>query len=67
MTTFKFNIKVDDSEIIMLEYALELMMDHCREKIEQGIVTPYKAHLRSAKDVQLRLKKNPENSSYNSF
>lgn len=67
MTTYSYKLELDDSECIMLEEALKLMIMHCKEKIKEGKDAPYWAHLDSAKDVLSRLYDNTEQTSGNTF
>jgi hypothetical protein len=55
MTTYSYTIILNDSEIIMLEAALKLMMTHCQEKLDEGEKAPFWAHKKSAEDVLARL------------
>lgn len=36
MTTYAYRITLDDSESIMLEEALKMMIEHCDEKLKAG-------------------------------
>jgi len=36
MTTYAYTVTMNDSEIIMLRAALELMIKHCEQKMEAG-------------------------------
>lgn len=41
MTTFAYNITLNDREAIMLKAALELMIKHCQEKLDEGAGAPF--------------------------
>ena len=51
MTTYSYKVTMNDSEIIMLKAALELMIKHCQQKIDEGEGAPYLAHKHSAQSV----------------
>jgi hypothetical protein len=36
MTTYAYTITMNDSEVIMLKAALELMIKHCQDKLDEG-------------------------------
>jgi hypothetical protein len=67
MTTFSFNLHLNESEVIMLEAALQLMIESCEKNIAEGGEAPNLSHKYSAKDVLSRLYKNMEQSSGNNF
>jgi hypothetical protein len=67
MTTFAYTITVNDSESIMLKAALELMIKHCQEKLDQGEGAPYWAHKNSAQSVLDRLDDNAIQTSGSNF
>jgi len=67
MTTYTYPIILDDSESIMLQSALELMIKHCQQKIDEGAGAPYWAHKQSAKNVLEKLHDNTIQTSGNNF
>lgn len=67
MTTFSYTITMNDSEAIMLEAALELMINHCEQKLDEGAGSPYWAHKHSAQSVLERLNDNTSQTSGNNF
>ena len=48
---FDHTITMNDSEVTMLESALEMMIKHCQEKLDEGAGAPYWAHKHSAQSV----------------
>jgi hypothetical protein len=67
MTTYTHTITFNDSEIIMLEEALKLMVKNCHKKLDKGVSSPYWAHKNSAKNVLDRLFDDTSQSSGNNF
>ena len=67
MTTYAYTIILDDSEIIMMKAALELMIEHCQKKLDDGEGAPYWAHRHSARNVLERLYFDKMQMSGNSF
>ncbi len=67
MTTYAYTITMNDSEAIMLKAALELMIKHCQEKLDQGAGAPYWAHKHSAQSVLEKLYDNTIQTSGNNF
>ena len=67
MTTFSYNLVLNDSEAIMLKAALELMITHCQEKLDSDAGAPYWAHKRSAQSVLSKLYANTIQTSGNNF
>ena len=67
MTTFAYTITLDDSEAIMLQSALELMIKHCQEKLNEGAGAPFWAHKHSAESVLDKLYKNTIQITGNNF
>jgi len=51
MTTYAYTVTMNDSEAIMLKAALELMIKHCQQKLDEGAGAPYWAHKHSAQSV----------------
>lgn len=67
MTTYAYRITFDDSESIMLEEALKMMIEHCDEKLKAGAGAPWWSHQQSALAVLARLYKDTEMTSWNTF
>ena len=67
MTSYAYEILIDDSEMIMLTAALELMIDHCQKKIDEGEGAPYISHMHSAESVLKKLYNNIIQVSGNNF
>ena len=67
MTTYSYKIALNDSEVMMLKTALELMMTHCQEKLDNGAGAPYWAHKHSAQSVLNKLYENTIQTSGNNF
>ena len=67
MTTFIYKITLNDSEAIMMKAALELMIKHCQEKLDEGARAPFWAHKDSAQNVLERLEDNSIQTSGNNF
>jgi hypothetical protein len=67
MTTYAYTITFNDSEIIMLQSALELMVKHCQEQLDKGKGAPFLAHKHSAESVLKRLNDNVKQKSGNNF
>lgn len=67
MTTFIYKITLNDSEAIMMKAALELMIKHCQERLDEGATAPFWAHKDSAQNVLERLEDNTIQTSGNNF
>ena len=67
MTTYIYRIVLDDSECIMMDEALEMMITYCEKKLLEEPGPPYYAWLRSAKAVKGRLNSDTEQMSGNNF
>lgn len=67
MTTYAYTLILDDSEIIMLEAALKLMIKNCSEHPDYGVKAPYWAYKHSAENVLSRLHERMEQTSFNNF
>jgi len=67
MTTFQHKIYLNDSEVIMLQSALELMIKNCQNKLDQGAGAPYWAHKQSAENILKKLFENTIQTSGNNF
>ena len=55
MTTYQHILTISDSESIMLESALQFMIERCEKEMATNPRAPYYAHLQSAKAVMARL------------
>jgi hypothetical protein len=67
MTTFAYDITLNDSEVIMLKAALEIMIEHCEAKIAVGEGAPFFAHKISTQSDLTRLHANATQPSGNNF
>ena len=67
MTTFAYKITLNDGEAIMIRAALELMIKHCQEKLDEGAGSPFWAHKHSAERVLEKLYQNRFQTSGNNF
>jgi hypothetical protein len=67
MTTFAYTITLNDSEVIMLKAALELMIKHCQKKLDERAGAPFWAHKHSAQNVLGKLYENTIQTSGNNF
>lgn len=67
MTTYSFGLTFNESELIMLEAALKLMMKTCEENITKGEGAPNWSHKNSAENVLSRLHNNVKQTSGNNF
>ena len=54
MTTYQYTLTINDSESIMLESALQFMIERCEKEMATNPRAPYYAHLQSAKAVMAR-------------
>lgn len=61
MTTYSYKITLTDSEAIMLEEALTMMIRHCEA---MGGTAPFNSWLSSAREVQGRLHSDTVMTSY---
>ena len=67
MTTYSYNLALDDSEAIMLKEALTQMIKQCDEQLKDGPVAPFWAHKNSAMAVLRRLFADTTQTSGNDF
>lgn len=67
MTTYSYNITLNDSEVIMLEKALNQMIDHCKMQLDNGEGAPFWAHKQSAQSVLEKLQAKVIQTSGNNF
>ena len=67
MTTYRYSIDVNDSEMIALSAALEMYLRHCNEQLAEGPKAPYFAHRQSILDIQKHIRDKPTRTSWSSF
>lgn len=67
MSTYSYTIEFSDSEIIMLEYSLKLLIKKCETEILIEPRAPFLAHKHSAEEVLKRLDSNVSQTSGNNF
>ena len=67
MTTFAYTITMNDNEAITLKVALELMIGHCQQKLDEGQGAPYCAQRESAQSVLEKLFDNITQTSFNNI
>ena len=67
MTTYQYILTISDSESIMLESALQFMIERCETEMATNPRAPYYAHLESAKAVIARLNKDMVLTSKSDF
>jgi hypothetical protein len=67
MTTYSYKLSLNDSEMIMLEEALKMMIEKCEWEITLNPRAPFLAHLGSAKALNARLNKDMVKTSGNTF
>jgi hypothetical protein len=67
MTTYSYNLVLDDGEIIMLKAALKLMVSLCDEQLRVKPEAPFFAWKHSAEKLQTRLCSNVVQQSGNTF
>ena len=67
MTTYSYKFTLSDSESIMLNEALKMMVERCNAEIEKGEAAPYYSWLQSAKEVKQRLHNDTLMMSTSSF
>lgn len=67
MTTMSYKLSLNDSEMIMLEEALKMMIEKCEREITLNPRAPFFAHLGSAKALTARLHKDTVQTSGNTF
>ncbi len=59
MTTYQHTLTMGDGEFIALSAALEMMIEHCNQRLAAGEGAPYWAHRQSCTDMLSRLKSGP--------
>ena len=67
MTTMSYRLSLNDSEMIMLEEALKMMIEKCEREITLNPRAPFFAHLESAKALNARLNNDTVQTSGNSY
>ena len=67
MTTYAYQLVLDDTEIIMLNSALKQFIANCDEELKNGPKAPFWAQKRAAESVLARLLKNAYQTSGNNF
>ncbi len=67
MTKYAFELTVSESEVFMLEKALQLMIDTCEDNIANVENALNNSHKDSAENVLARLYSNPYQISGNNF
>ena len=67
MTTYSYTLVLNDSESIMLEEALKLMIQHCNDQMGGKPKAPFYAWKVCAERVQARLHDNAVQTSGNNF
>ena len=68
MTKYSYTVTYNEGDITMLKAALELMIKHCQQKIDEGVDrAPYVHHKESAQNVLKRLRVNKNQMSSNNF
>ena len=67
MTTMSYKLSLNDSEMIMLEEALKMMIEKCEREINLNPRAPFLAHLGSAKALNARLNKDRIQTSGSRF
>jgi len=64
MTTYSYKLILNDSECIMMREALEMMISHCEEMLNEEPGAPYYSWLASAKAVKSRMYENTQLMSF---
>lgn len=67
MTTYRHTVTFNDSEISMINNALELLIEYTDEVLKDGIKAPYFALNTTAKEVKEKLYLNSTMMSTNNF
>ncbi|SEG11644.1 hypothetical protein [Nitrosomonas ureae] len=67
MTTYTYELSLDDFEMIALMAALEMYEKYCSEQLVDGAKAPYFAHHNSLRRIQSKLLKNTSQTSGNNF
>ncbi len=67
MTAYSYRVTLSDSESIMLDEALKMMIQRCEAEIAMGGTAPFYSWLHSAKEVKGRLHSDTKMMSASSF
>lgn len=68
MTSYSHMLTINDSQRIALEAALDLMIEHCEEKLAANAGAPYWAHRKSCEEMLEKLRNTePVMTSTNNF
>ena len=67
MTTMSYKLSLNDSEKIMLEEALKMMIEKCEREINLNPRAPFLAHLKHAKALYARRHKDRIQTSGSRF
>ena len=67
MTKYAFTLTLFDGEVTTVQAALELMIKHCQEKMDEGAGAPYWAYKHSAEEVLKKIYENRMQISGNNF
>lgn len=67
MTTYQYKLTLSESETIMLDEALKMMIVRCEAEIERGSAAPFYSWLHSAKEVKDRMHSDSQMMSTSSF
>jgi hypothetical protein len=67
MTTYAYKIVLNDTEAIALKAALDMFIEHCEEKLNNGPRAPYWAQQRAAQRILKKLYLDTEQTSENNF
>tara|TARA_R110000737_G_scaffold15967_1_gene32937 strand:- start:119 stop:331 length:213 start_codon:yes stop_codon:yes gene_type:complete len=67
MTTMSYKLNLNDSEMIMLEEALNMMIEKCEREININPRGPFISHLKHAKALYARRNENAVQTSGNTF
>ncbi len=54
MTTYCYDLTLDDNEMIALEAALNFYLDHCNDQLKDGPCSPFWAHRESIRKILSR-------------
>ena len=67
MTTFKYDITLNDSEMIALTEAINRYIAECEHQLVDGPKAPYWAHNDALLKLKAKLHSNPTQTSGNNF
>ena len=63
MTTYTYNVTLDDSDSVMLGYALRHYIEHCEAEIKNGKKVPFKSHKETARNFLDKMTLNARQTS----